>query len=183
MDEEKEEITQKNPEEEETPEEETLEQPQKAEIETPKEKTESPKEKYSDREKRYFKRMKDAEEGAKKAKEELAKSKKPVSDIDAILEITEATKGLESEEIAELKVRAIAVGKSLSDARNDENFILWQKAYKGKVEEEKLKLEPSTKVSLSEKSIGNITTSDLSSMPEDKRRETLIKMGWIRKRR
>ena len=112
------------------------------EMETPKEKTESP-EQYSEREKRYYARMKQAEHIAKQAREELAKAKRPVGEIDAILEVQEATKDLSVSEITELRLRANALGKSLSDTRGDENFKLWQKAYKEKVEKENAPL-PST---------------------------------------
>lgn len=141
--------TEENPEVEETPEPEKVEENPPEEKDTPKKETEGPKEKsedeekYTDRERRYYARMKEAEEQAKKAKE-LAKSKRPVSDIDAILEVQEATKNLDHDEVAELKVRAVAKNISLSDARNDENFILWQKAYSEKVAKEKKTPEPSS---------------------------------------
>jgi len=120
----------------------------KVEKETPKEK---PKESYTDREKRYYARMKESEEIAKtakaeltKAKEEVAKAKLPISDIDAILEVNRSTNGLDPEEITELRLRATALGTSLSEARNDKNYQLWQKSYREAVEKEKA-LNPSTR--------------------------------------
>lgn len=84
----------------------------------------------------------------KKQNEELRKAKKegstPATDVDAILEVQAATKGLVPEEVAELKNRASILGTSLSEARKDENFALWRKAWKEKVEKEKT-LEPSSK--------------------------------------
>jgi len=116
--------------------------------ETPKEET---KETYTDREKRYYARMKESEEIAKKAKAELAKAKEevakaklPISDVDAILEVNRATSGLDPEEIAELKLRANALGCSLSEARKDKNFGMWQKSYRETVEKERA-LNPSTR--------------------------------------
>jgi len=113
------------------------------EKETPEIKTEEPKEEYTDREKRYYARMKKAEEDAKAAKAELIKSKAPISEIDAILEVQSATKELDPQEIAELKLRATAGKMSLSEARKDPNYLLWQDAYRAKVEKE-LSEKPST---------------------------------------
>lgn len=134
--------TNANQEEVETPE----EKPQE-EKETPKEET---KESYTDREKRYYARMKESEEIAKKAKAELAKAKEevakaklPISDIDAILEVQSSTRDLDTEEVAELKLRASSLGISLSEARNNKNFGIWQKAHREMVDKEKA-LAPNT---------------------------------------
>ena len=133
MEETKTEETNENPVEEET----TEEQPQTEETETPKETEET----YTEREKRSYARMKKAEEEAKKAKddlvkirEDLAKAKIPISDVDAILEVQTATSGLDPEEVGELKFRASTIGTKLSDARQDKNFLLWQKAHREEVE-------------------------------------------------
>ncbi|MHA1304782.1 MAG: hypothetical protein ACTSPI_13880 [Candidatus Heimdallarchaeaceae archaeon] len=160
MTEENTEETNANPVEEETtveqPQTEPVETPQETppvETETPKEKTDSPKREYSDNEKRLYARAKKAEEEAKKAKEELAKKTedtKPKSDVDAIIEVQRATDGLDPTEIAELKNRSTILGVSLSEARKDENFVLWQNAYRAKVEKEKA-LNPSTRQEVTEK--------------------------------
>ncbi len=135
--------TEENPEVEVTPEE---EKPQE-EKETPIEKT---KDTYTEREKRYYARMKESEEIAKKAKadlvkakEEVAKAKLPISDIDAILEVQSSTRDLDTEEVAELKLRASALGIGLSEARQNKNFQVWQKAYREAVAKEKA-LTPNT---------------------------------------
>jgi hypothetical protein len=89
--------------------------------ETPIEKTE-----HTEAEKRLYARAKAAEEKAakesaelKKLKEELAKAKLPISDVDAILEVQSATSGFDTDEVAELRLRAGALGTSLSKARED----------------------------------------------------------------
>ncbi len=117
------------------------------ETETPKEKTTDT---YTDREKRYYARMKESEDMAKKAKadlakakDEFAKAKLPISDIDAILEVQTATKELDNEEVAELKLRASSLGISLSEARQNKNYQVWQKAYREAVAKEK-SLAPNT---------------------------------------
>jgi hypothetical protein len=140
--------TKDNPTEEAT----VVNEPQVEEPGTPKE--ESP-EQYSEREKRYYARMKQAESIAKQARDELAKAKKPahVSDIDAILEVQEATKDLDGIEIAELKMRADALKVPLTEARKNENFILWQKAHKEKVEKENIPLPSTTQENASKEKL------------------------------
>jgi len=142
MDEEKVEETKENPVEEETteetPAEEEPEEKPQEETETPVQKTE---ETYTEREKRTYARMKKAEDEAKQAKadlmkvkDDLAKAKIPISDVDAILEVQIATDSLDTDEVAELKFRASSLGTKLSDARQDKNFLLWQKAHREEVE-------------------------------------------------
>jgi len=172
MDEIKIEETNANPEVEETP----VEENPQMETETPNEKTDSP-EQYSEREKRYYARMKQAESIAKQARDELGRIKKTstvVSDIDAILEVQEATRGLSAPEIAELKLRADALKVPLTEARKNENFALWQKAWKEKVEKENVPL-PST-------AQGNVNREKtLSEMTLDERTELFEKAGLIAK--
>lgn len=88
--------------------------------------TEKPQKKeYSDLEKRLYARAKKAEERAKQLESELSnKAKAPATDLDAILEATTATAGLELDEISELKLRASALGVSLTEARKDKIFNL-----------------------------------------------------------
>lgn len=144
-----------------------------AEKETPNEKTDSP-EQYTEREKRYYARMKQAENIAKAAREELARSRKPVGEIDAILEVQEATKDLTVPEITELRLRANALGKPLSETRSDENFKLWQKAYKEKVEKENIPL-PSTTQGNAQKE------KTLKEMTREERTKLFEGMGLIKR--
>jgi hypothetical protein len=160
--------TNENPVEEET----TVEQPQIEELGTPKE-TESP-EQYTEREKRYYARMKQAENIAKQAREELAKARKPVSEIDAILEVQESTKGLDAKEVAELRLRANASQTSLTEARKSEGFALWQNGYKAKVEKENPPLPSTTQ--------GNVKEGkDLREMDIDERTKFFEKVGLVSK--
>jgi len=103
----------------------------------------------------------------------LAKNEKPASDVDAIVEVQQATKELDSTEIAELKIRADANGVSLTEARKDENFVLWQKAYKEKVEKENAP-EPSTKQGDSKQ------TKSLSEMGLEEKGEYFAKQGFVK---
>jgi len=159
----------------ENPVEETIEEEKpKEEKETPNEKTESPKEEFSDREKRLYARAKQAEEEAKKAKAEAAESKKPISDVDAILEVQQATKGLDPIEVSELKIRATAKSCSLSEARKDENFSLWQTAHREKVEKEKSTPEPSNRQGTTQ------TEKSLKDMSLDEKSSYFAKRGFVK---
>lgn len=114
---------------------------------------------------------------------ERPKDSKPTgkpNDIDAILEVQQATKGLEANEIAELKLRAEAKKVSLLEAREDENFVLWQTAYQKKAEDNKKTPSASNKVSVSEKPVGDITAEDIAKMNEEEKDEYWIKTGWLK---
>jgi len=120
---------------------------------TPQEVTDTPdkKQEHTEAEKRLYARAKSAEEIAQKAKaeaealkKELAKAKIPISDVDAILEVQSATSGFDTDEVSELRLRAGSLGTSLSKAREDKNFQLWQKAHREEVSKNKT-LDPSTK--------------------------------------
>jgi len=119
---------------------------------TPQEQKETAKKEteHTDTEKRAYARMKEAEEQAKTAKselkkvqEELAKAKLPISDVDAILEVQNATSGMDPEEVSELRLRAKALGVSLSEARQNKNYQLWQQGHKAEVEKAN-SLKPNT---------------------------------------
>lgn len=143
--------TKENPGEGETPEEETPKETPVSEQETEEKKPEVAEEKAVTQKEldKVYARMKTAEEKAKKAEAQLAE-KKPVSEVDTILEVQQATKGLKPDEVVELQLRAKANKVSLSEAREDENFKLWQEGRKAKVEKEKA-LNPSTTQSEVEK--------------------------------
>jgi len=118
--------------------------------------------------------MKQAENEARKWRSEAEKAKKPVSEVDAILEVQEATRGLSAPEIEELKLRADALKVPLTEARRNENFALWQKAYKEKVDKENIPLPSTTQ--------GNVRGGKtLEEMSIDERTEVFQKAGLITK--
>lgn len=141
------------------------------EKDTPNEQT---TESYSDREKRYYARMKESEEIARKAKaelvkakEEVAKAKLPISDIDAILEVQSSTRDLDTEEVSELKLRASSLGISLSEARKNTNYQIWQKAHREMIEKEK-SLAPNTNQGEVEKPTGLVAELAAAKNLEEK---------------
>lgn len=141
-----------------------------------------PEEKKQDLEslnKQLYMRAKKAEE---KVKELISKTEPPegaerFASVDAILEIQTATKGMDEEEVAELRLRAKATGKSLLESRKDENFNLWRDARREKVEKAKA-LEPSSRQGEEEKKGGppgpNATLSEIE--------EYYTKVGFLKKR-
>ena|SRR3990167_4780503 len=93
----------------------------------------------------------------KQVNEELAKLKKqPVKtvnkslDVEDYIDISASLEGLDQKEKTYLAEQHKLSGKSLKDIRNDENFLLWQGAYRQKVEKEK-SLKPNSAQSESDK--------------------------------
>lgn len=132
--------------------EETLETSSEAVTEENKTVEEQPqKREYSDLERQMYARAKKAENDLKTLKAELEKKGSlPATNLDAVQEIIVATKDLEPDEVDELKLRATALGKSLTEARKDKMFNLTLQALR----EEKRKanaLEPSSRQEGSEK--------------------------------
>lgn len=123
----------------------------------------------------YEKKFKESQKEAIRLKKENDGLRKPSNptgepDVDAIVEINQATNGLTPAEIAELRFRAAVNKSSLSEARKDENFVLWQEAHKMKVEKEQT-LPPSTKQSTTPK------VKSLADMTIEEKEEALLKMG------
>lgn len=170
MENETKEETQETVAEEETTE--TEEETQEVEETSSDEEVTSQKKEYTDSEKRLYARAKRAEEATKKAKAELVESQKPTSEIDAILEVQQATKGLDMAEVAELKLRATANRTSLVDARQNDDFQLWQKAYKEKVAKENIP-DPSTKQS-------KTGSKNLDDLTEEETEKLFVKQGWVK---
>ena len=91
-------------------------------------------------------RAKQAEADKKVLEAKLRASKKPTLDVDDYIDISASLEGLDQKEKAYIAEQHKYTGKSLKDIRNDENFLLWQNAYRQKVEKEKT-LAPSSKQS------------------------------------
>jgi len=95
-----------------------------------------------------FERTKKAEEKAQKALEEVERLKKsgvkPGLEVDEYIDISASLEGLDAKEKKKLAAEAKLTGKALSDIRSSEDFSLWQKAYREKVEKEKA-LDPSNR--------------------------------------
>jgi hypothetical protein len=163
-------------EEETTSVEETQEQTQ-VETDNSQQKTE-----HTESEKRLYARAKTAEEIAQKAKaeadalkKELAKAKLPISDVDAILEVQNATSGFDTDEVTELRLRASALGTSLSKAREDKNFQLWQRGQREEVNKSKA-LAPNTNQGEVDKPKG-LNTRLLEAKTQEEKEKILNEIG------
>jgi len=136
---------------------------------------------------RIYAERKELKEKVKQLEEELKKYKEKENlppeekEIEKIVEITSALSGLDDEEKKELLMRARAKGISLSEARKDPNFLLWQQARREKVEKEKKQLEPSTRVSPSKVPIEKIPIEELKNLTPEEREKWYIAHGIKRK--
>lgn len=104
--------------------------------------------------KQMFERAKKAEAEAKalKAQQDAAKSTSTKSlDVEDYIDISASLEGLDQREKEKLAREHKLTGKPLSELRKDEDFLLWQNAYRAKTEKERLTLKPSGTQSESEK--------------------------------
>ena len=91
-----------------------------------------------------FERAKKAEAEAKVLKEQLEKSKAPAKslDVDDYIDISASLEGLDQKEKTRLAEEHKLTGKPLNEIRQSEDFLLWQSAWRAKVEKERA-LKPS----------------------------------------
>lgn len=87
-----------------------------------------------------------AEADRKKLEVELnkiQKGEKVALDVEDYIDISASLEGLDQREKEYLAKEHKLTGKSLSEIRKDEDFELWQTAYRAKVEKENLAIRPS----------------------------------------
>lgn len=77
-----------------------------------------------------------------KLKNQAPKMVNQALDVEDFIDISASLEGLDSREKQYLAEQHKYTGRSLKELRNDENFLLWQDAYRAKVEKEKA-LSPS----------------------------------------
>jgi len=132
-----------------------------------------------------WERTKKAEAGYKELESRLDEFEKRVqltpsgasdTEVDKILEIKSATEGLDAKQIGYLRTLSKAKSISLTDARQDEDFGLWNGAYKQKVEKENIPLPSTTQGNAQE----NKTYKDL---PIEEKRKIWEEMGLVTKKR
>ena len=131
-----------------TPEGDTVEEP----VETPEVEPEPVVDKELEARRQLTARAKKAEAEAKvlEAKLKVAQGAKPPLDVEDFLDISASLEGLDQREKSYLAEMHKLTGKPLNEIRKDENFGLWQSAYRQKVEKE-LSLKPSGTQSESDK--------------------------------
>jgi len=91
--------------------------------------------------KQLFERAKKAEADAKAARAEKVKSASPL-DVEDYIGISAALEGLDAREKEKLAREHKLTGKPLKEIREEEDYKLWQGAYRSKVEKEQLALKP-----------------------------------------
>ena len=96
------------------------------------------------------------------------------TEVDKILEIKSATEGLDTKQINYLRDLSKAKRISLTDARQNEDFGLWNSAYMIKVEKENIPLPSTTQ----ENARGE---KNLKEMTLDERTEYFQKIGLVTK--
>jgi len=92
-----------------------------------------------------YERFKQVNDELSKLKNQPAKVVNTALDVEDYIDISASLEGLDQKEKEFLAEQHKLSGKSLKDIRNDENFLLWQGAYREKVEKERLTLTPSGK--------------------------------------
>lgn len=95
--------------------------------------------------KEHFRAKAEKAEADRKALEEKLKQGggNKQLDVSDYIDISASLEGLDQREKEYLAREHKLSGKPLADIRKDENFELWQSAYRAKVEKEKLTLKPS----------------------------------------
>jgi len=150
MEEQNVEQTTENPTEEATVEQQTSNVEQETTIEP-----EKPQENLEAKNRQLFERAKKAEIAKKDLEKEVERLRK-VSDktsmgIDDYIEISASLDGLDQREKEKLAREHKLTGIPIKELRQSEDFTLWQKAYKEKIEKEKQTLTPSSTQSEVEK--------------------------------
>lgn len=128
---------------------------------------------------KFEKAQKELDELKKKPNIELPQAQNPME----VVRLAKALEGYNEKEIGFISRNA--TDKSIDgiiQATKDEWVKAGVQAMRDKVEKENQKLEPSTKISPSEKPIEKITEEDLRGMTVKQKEEYLAKRGWIKKR-
>jgi len=121
-----------------------------------------------------------SEELEKRHAEEIEKVKKDTSkatlDVGDYIDISASLEGLDQKEKEKLAYEHKITGKSLSELRKDEDYILWQGAHREKVEKEK-SLIPNTNQGEVDKKLSIVDEFKSAKTQEDKEK-LLNKYGW-----
>lgn len=91
-----------------------------------------------------YDRFKKVNDELKKLKEQPIKEVNKALDVEDYIDISASLDGLDSREKEYLAKQHKLSGKPLKEIRNNEDFILWQSAYRAKVEKERRALEPTS---------------------------------------
>lgn len=90
-----------------------------------------------------YSRFKEVNDQLEKLKKQPAKVVNTALNVEDYIDISASLEGLDQREKERLAREHKLTGQSLKDIRNDEDFKLWQSAYRDKVEKDRLALKPS----------------------------------------
>jgi len=136
-----------------------------------------------------FGRLERMEKRLKKSEAPIEPTPQPVSnaskdEYEKIAEATAAFDGLDASERSKLIRDSKFMGKDLLETRKSEDFNLWKKAYRGKVELENVPL-PSTKQSESQKALEEMTDAEkvnyFKTLPPLEKEKIYTELGFLSK--
>lgn len=111
-------------------------------------------------------------------------SDSPKDEYEKIAEATAAFDGLDAQERSKLIRDSKFMGKDLIETRKSEDFNLWKKAYREKVELENIPL-PSTKQSETQKSLDDMTDAEkvayIKGLPPLEKEKFYTELGLVSK--
>lgn len=90
-----------------------------------------------------FSRFKEVNDQLSELKKQPVKVVNSALNVEDYIDISTSLEGLDQREKAYLAQQHKLTGKPLGEIREDEDFALWQSAYRAKVEKEQLSLKPS----------------------------------------
>ena len=145
--------------------------------------TKATSDKLEEKNRKLYARAKKAEEELKalKVKPEETPKETPTEtpeDVFTLAKTVASLKEYDPEELDFIQMMSKAKGISPKDAADTEEAKLYIAAKRDKVEDEKSKIEPSTKQSPTEKSVGDVTNEDLRKMSVKDKETFLKKIGW-----
>jgi hypothetical protein len=111
-------------------------------------------------------------------------SNSPKDEYEKIAEATAAFDGLDASERSKLIRESKMMGKDLLETRKSEDFNLWKKAYREKVELENTPL-PSTKQSETQKALDDMTNAEkvayFKTLPALEKEKIYTELGFLSK--
>lgn len=96
-----------------------------------------------------YERFKEVNDELARLKKQPVKTDNKSLDVEDYIDISASLEGLDQREKEKLAKEHKLTGRPLTEIRKDEDFLLWQSAYKGKLEKDKA-LAPSSKQTDSE---------------------------------
>lgn len=125
-----------------------------------------------------FSRFKEVNDELSKLKKEPVKVVNKALDVEDYIDISASLEGLDAREKQYLAQQHKNTGKPLSEIRKDEDFGLWQTAYRAKVEKELQTLKPSGAQSESERP--KTLEQQLAGATVAEKEEILTKIGMYK---